>query len=179
MAPKHPHSSELPSREDQHATKRIKSSPSLDREPQFKQTSPLSRSETPAETSNAKVPFTVVYPAMTAVSKQKLTKEQQLLNEELVDRAELHQSPFEAKGAHEEGEMDQHYVVLPSEEWLGMKKYNNFISGFLALGKAWPIWWKSGANRLGMNSPGRGLQERHGRICSQRSDENHGHKYGQ
>jgi hypothetical protein len=37
-------------------------------------------------------------------------------------------SPFLAKGASKEHELDQFYAVTPTKEWESMKKYNNFIS---------------------------------------------------
>ena len=83
--------------------------------------SATSRSATPADTS-AKVPFKVEYPNMntggTLSPKQKA----------LADIAELQISPFVAKGAKAEGELDQYYAVTPHQEWDSMKKYNNFIS---------------------------------------------------
>ncbi|KAH7417119.1 hypothetical protein BKA64DRAFT_636499 [Cadophora sp. MPI-SDFR-AT-0126] len=82
--------------------------------------STTSRSATPADTS-AKVPFKVEYPIMnsggTLSPKQKA----------LADIAELQISPFMAKGARVERELDQYYAVTPHQEWESMKKYNNFI----------------------------------------------------
>ncbi|PVH88401.1 hypothetical protein DL98DRAFT_197592 [Cadophora sp. DSE1049] len=82
--------------------------------------STTSRSATPADTS-AKVPFKVEYPIMnigaTLSPKQKA----------LADIAELQTSPFIAKGARVQGELDQYYAVTPHQEWDSMKKYNNFI----------------------------------------------------
>ena len=82
---------------------------------------PGSRSATPAD-QTGKVPFEVKYPPMT--TKKKLSKKEQ----ELVDNAEHQVSPFVAQGASREGELDQYYTVVPSDEWDSMKKYNNFIS---------------------------------------------------
>lgn len=73
---------------------------------------------------------------MTVASKKKLSKERLTVNEEWAQTAELMESPFKAKGAKKEGELDQHYTVLPAEEWGGMKSYNNFISECAIL------WWK-------------------------------------
>lgn len=82
---------------------------------------PASRSATPADT-NAKVPFKVEYPIMD--SDKVLTGRQK----ELVEAADFQVSPFIAKGASKEGELDQYYTVTPTSEWEQMKKYNNFIS---------------------------------------------------
>jgi hypothetical protein len=82
---------------------------------------PGSRSATPLDQTN-EVPFEVKYPVMNA--KRKLSKREQ----DLVDKAHFMESPFVAQGASREGELDQHYTVVPSDEWLKMKKYNNFIS---------------------------------------------------
>lgn len=82
---------------------------------------PGSRSATPADQSG-KVPFEVKYPVMN--TKRKLSKREQ----DLVDNSNYMESPFVAQGASREGELNQHYTVVPSEEWDSMKKYNNFIS---------------------------------------------------
>jgi len=82
---------------------------------------PASRSATPADTTG-KVPFAVHYPQMD--SKRSLSKRDQ----DLVDHADFQVSPFVAKGATKEGELDQYYTVTPFQEWESMKKYNNFIS---------------------------------------------------
>lgn len=82
---------------------------------------PASRSATPADTS-ARVPFKVEYPVM---DRNKIRTEEQ---RELVEAAEKQVSPFIAKGASKEGELDQYYTVTPTSEWESMKKYNNFIS---------------------------------------------------
>ena len=82
---------------------------------------PGSRSATPAD-QTGKVPFEVKYPVVT--TKKKLSKREQ----DLVDNAEYMESPFVAQGASRAGELNQHYTVVPNEEWDSMKKYNNFIS---------------------------------------------------
>lgn len=82
---------------------------------------PASRSATPADTS-AKVPFKVEYPVV--VEDKILTARQK----ELKEAADFQVSPFIAKGASKEGELDQYYTVTPTNEWESMKKYNNFIS---------------------------------------------------
>jgi hypothetical protein len=82
---------------------------------------PGSRSATPAD-QTGKVPFEVKYPMVT--TKKKLSKREQ----DLVDNAEYMESPFVAQGASRSGELNQHYTVVPNEEWDSMKKYNNFIS---------------------------------------------------
>jgi hypothetical protein len=110
MAPKHglgPAQAEDPS------AKRVKSSET-----------PASRSATPADITG-KVPFQVHYPVME--SKRKLSRK----DEELVNHAEPQESPFIAKGASKQGELDQYYTVTPIKEWAEMKKYNNFISKLL------------------------------------------------
>jgi hypothetical protein len=91
---------------------------------------PASRSTTPADMM-AQVPFHVRYPPMN--TKRKLSKREQ----ELVDNAEWQVSPFVARGASKDGELDQHYTVIPSTEWDEMKKYNNFISECLVINNAW------------------------------------------
>jgi hypothetical protein len=111
MAPKHGLAS-FKSEEEQLA-KRAKSS-----------ATPASRSATPAD-PGAKVPFEVRYPSMDN-TKNKTEEE-----EELVAQAEWQVSPFEAKGALREGELDQHFTVVPHHEWETMKKYNNFISEWM------------------------------------------------
>jgi hypothetical protein len=111
MAPKHGLAS-FKSEEEQLA-KRAKSS-----------ATPASRSATPAD-PGAKVPFEVKYPDMDD-SKDRLDEE-----EELVAHAEWQVSPFEAKGALMDGELDQHFTVVPHHEWETMKKYNNFISEWI------------------------------------------------
>jgi hypothetical protein len=120
MAPKHG-LSQTGATEGQHA-KRAKSSNSPE--------SPASRSATPVDPvdSSSKVPFEVHYPAMTSSNKKKLSKNKLELNEELAKVAEFQVSPFLAKGAAKDGELDQHYTVTPTKEWEAMKKYNNFIS---------------------------------------------------
>lgn len=129
MAPKR--SLDRSSTQAEHDAKRSKLSPSLDGEqPVFKQSTPLSRSETPAEMSTSKVEFTVVYPATTISSKKKLDRNKLAVNERLLNTAEYQESPFKAKGARVDGELDQHYTVLPAKKWGDMKKYNNFISRF-------------------------------------------------
>jgi hypothetical protein len=85
---------------------------------------PGSRSATPAD-QTGKVPFEVKYPVMN--SKKKLTRKEQ----ELVDNADFQVSPFISQYPAKDGELDQHYTVVPSEEWDSMKKYNNFISEWL------------------------------------------------
>jgi hypothetical protein len=110
MAPKHGLSS---LREEETLAKRTKSSET-----------PASRSATPAE-NLGKVPFKLHYPEKN--SRKKLSKKEQ----ELVDKAEYQISPFDAKGAVKEGELDQYYAVTPIIEWESMKKYNNFISEWL------------------------------------------------
>lgn len=76
------------------------------------------------------MPFSVVYPYMpsTPNDNQKLTKKEL----GLLPYAEFQKSPFEGKGTPE-GALDQHYVVLPPEDWASMKKYSNFISRFYAV----------------------------------------------
>jgi hypothetical protein len=113
MAPKHGLAS-FQAAEEQLA-KRAKSS-----------ATPASRSATPADIG-AKVPFAVKYPKMD--DNKKRTPEE----EELVVHAEWQVSPFEAKGALREGELDQHFTVVPFSEWESMKKYNNFISEWIDL----------------------------------------------
>jgi hypothetical protein len=108
MAPKHGLAS-FKSEEEQLA-KRAKSS-----------ATPASRSATPAD-PGAKVPFEVKYPNMDD------NKSRTEVEEELVAHAEWQVSPFEAKGALREGELNQHFTVVPHHEWETMKKYNNFIS---------------------------------------------------
>jgi hypothetical protein len=108
MAPKHGLAS-FKSEEEQLA-KRAKSS-----------ATPASRSATPAD-PGAKVPFEVKYPNMDD------SKNRTAAEEELAAHAEWQVSPFEAKGAVREGELDQHFTVVPHTEWETMKKYNNFIS---------------------------------------------------
>ncbi|KAF4631529.1 hypothetical protein G7Y89_g6613 [Cudoniella acicularis] len=81
---------------------------------------PASRSATPAE-AQGKVNFTIEYPVM---DEDKKRSKRDL---ELAEHAEWQVSPFEAKGASKEGELDQWYTVVPSTEWLSMKKYNNFV----------------------------------------------------
>jgi hypothetical protein len=103
MAPKHGLSTE------EIVAKRVKNSPSL-----------VSRSATPAEIT-ARVPFAVEHPPLD--TKRKPSKKKP----ELVGHAELHISPFEAKGALRKGELNQYYTVTPGEEWEAMKKYDNFI----------------------------------------------------
>ncbi|KAF8866459.1 hypothetical protein BDZ45DRAFT_272798 [Acephala macrosclerotiorum] len=105
MAPKHGLAG-LQSEEQ--AAKRAKSS-----------ATPASRSATPADTS-AKVPFKVEYPNMNTSSPTHKQKQ-------LIDAADFQVSPFTAKGASKEGELDQYYTVTPTTEWEDMKKYNNFI----------------------------------------------------
>ena len=116
MAPKHGLSGLL--HEEELLAKRAKSSDTQE-----------SRASTPAD-PGAKVPFEVKYPVMD--STKKLSKREQ----DLVDAAEFQISPFKAKGAKKDGELDQYYTVTPTKEWESMKKYNNFISkssvGFLA-----------------------------------------------
>jgi hypothetical protein len=108
MAPKHGLAS-FKSEEEQLA-KRAKSS-----------ATPASRSATPAD-PGAKVPFEVKYPNMDD------SKNRTAAEEELAAHADWQVSPFEAKGAVREGELDQHFTVVPHTEWETMKKYNNFIS---------------------------------------------------
>ncbi|KAI9053633.1 hypothetical protein LZ554_002587 [Drepanopeziza brunnea f. sp. 'monogermtubi'] len=79
-----------------------------------------SRSATPADMS-PKMPFMVEYPPSSIG--QTLTQAQR----DLVRSAEFQVSPFKAKGAKKEGEMDQSYVVTPHKEWESMRKYSNFI----------------------------------------------------
>jgi hypothetical protein len=86
--------------------------------------SQTSRSATPAEQQGTKVPFEVEYPIMDK------NKKRSARDEELAEHAEYQVSPFVAKGALKEGELDQYYTVTPTEEWNSMKKYNNFISKF-------------------------------------------------
>jgi hypothetical protein len=81
-----------------------------------------SRSATPAEQQGTKVPFEVEYPNMDTKNKGSDH------DEELAAHAEFQVSPFVAKGALKDGELDQYYTVTPIEEWNSMKKYNNFIS---------------------------------------------------
>ena len=100
-------------KEEEQLSKRAKSS-----------ATPASRSATPAD-PGAKVPFEVKYPKMDAKAVQR--KE----DAELVAQAEWQVSPFEAKGAIKEGELNQYFTVVPHAEWDGMKKYNNFISKLL------------------------------------------------
>jgi hypothetical protein len=57
-------------------------------------------------------------------SQRKVSKREQ----DLVDAAEFMESPFVAKGASREGDLNQHYTVVPFDEWNSMRKYNNFIS---------------------------------------------------
>jgi hypothetical protein len=115
MAPKHGLAS-FQAAEEQ-AAKRAKSS-----------ATPASRSATPAD-PGAKVPFVVKYPKMN--DSKKRTPE----DEELAAHAEWQVSPFEAKGALREGELDQHFTVVPTSEWESMKKYNNFISEWICMFK--------------------------------------------
>lgn len=56
------------------------------------------------------------------------TKKRSVRDEELAEHAEFQVSPFVAKGALKDGELDQYFTVTPVEEWNSMKKYNNFIS---------------------------------------------------
>lgn len=77
----------------------------------------------------------MVYPEYSSASKKKPGKDkmaqtQKLLETRLLETAEVQESPFKAKGAKVDGELDQYYTVLPAEKWAGMKKYNNFISKF-------------------------------------------------
>jgi len=111
MAPKH--GLDGLKKEEEQLSKRAKSS-----------ATPASRSATPAD-PGAKVPFEVKYPKMDAKAVQR--KE----DAELVAQAEWQVSPFEAKGAIKEGELNQYFTVVPHAEWDGMKKYNNFISKLL------------------------------------------------
>jgi len=91
---------------------------------------PASRSATPAD-PGAKVPFEVKYPNMDDNKARTETEE------ELVAQAEWQVSPFEAKGALREGELDQNFTVVPHTEWDSMKKYNNFISEWIDSKKQW------------------------------------------
>jgi len=111
MAPKHGLAS-FKSEEEQLA-KRAKSS-----------ATPASRSATPAD-PGAKVPFEVKYPNVDDPDEDHPRTDAE---EELVAHAEWQVSPFEAKGALREGELNQHFTVVPHHEWETMKKYNNFIS---------------------------------------------------
>ena len=111
MAPKH--GLDGLRKEEEQLSKRAKSS-----------ATPASRSATPAD-PGGRVPFEVKYPKMDA--KTVLRKE----DAELVAQAEWQVSPFEAKGAIKEGELNQYFTVVPHAEWDGMKKYNNFISKLL------------------------------------------------
>lgn len=82
---------------------------------------PASRSATPADTTS-RVPFQVHYPSM------KQERKRSKKESELAKHAELQESPFIPKRALKRGELDQHYTVTPTKEWVEMKKYNNFIS---------------------------------------------------
>ncbi len=115
---------------------------------------PASRSATPADTS-AKVPFKVEYPIMNG--EKEPTKRQQ----ELIEAADFQVSPFTAKGASKEGELDQYFTVTPTSEWEQMKKYNNFISELLSLG----LRGMSADDEL---SPRRGIQEQSVCVCAGR-----------
>jgi len=85
---------------------------------------PASRSATPAD-PGSKVPFSVEYPIMpTSDEVDKVSQKEK----DLIDAAEFQASPFKAKGANKENELDQYYTVTPNDEWESMKKYNNFIS---------------------------------------------------
>ena len=110
MAPKHGLSA---IKEEEQLAKRVKNSET-----------PGSRSATPAE-QTGKVPFEVKYPVMNKVGK--LTKKEQ----GLIDNADFQESPFISQCPAKQGELDQYYTVVPSDEWSSMKKYNNFISQLL------------------------------------------------
>ena len=110
MAPKHGLSA---LQAEEQLSKRVKNSET-----------PGSRSATPAD-QTGKVPFEVKYPIMN--SKKKLTRKEQ----ELVDNADFQISPFISQYPVKDGELDQHYTIMPFEEWDSMKKYNNFISEWL------------------------------------------------
>jgi hypothetical protein len=122
MAPKHGLGA---SQAEDPSAKRVKSSDT-----------PASRSATPADVTG-KVPFQVNYPPMDA--KRKLSKKEQ----ELVRMAERQESPFVAKGASQQGELDQYYTVTPFKEWAEMKKYNNFISKLLQC-----VWQRGYADKI-------------------------------
>lgn len=103
------------------APKRGLAGSQADEQPTKRPKSSASRSATPADPS-PKMPFKVEYPA--ANTSRTLTQAQK----HLLSNAEFQVSPFKAKGAKREGEMDQSYIVTPHNEWQSMKKYTNFIS---------------------------------------------------
>ncbi|PBP22668.1 hypothetical protein BUE80_DR006601 [Diplocarpon rosae] len=77
-------------------------------------------SATPADTCLI-MPFQVEYPV--AITTRKPASKEK----ERTDSAEWQVSPFNVKGAKEEGELDQYYAVTPHEEWESMRTYSNFV----------------------------------------------------
>lgn len=110
--------------EEEQAAKRAKGS-----------ATPASRSATPSVIdTSTKVPFKLKYPGSEEGKKKKNMSAAEIEElKQIEEHKEWQVSPFEAKGALREGELDQFYTVTPITEWASMKKYNNFISKLLSL----------------------------------------------
>lgn len=48
-------------------------------------------------------------------------------NEKWRKQAEEHLSPFQGYNSHHK-DLDHYFTVVPNDQWLSMRKYNNFIS---------------------------------------------------
>ncbi|KAH8676833.1 hypothetical protein BGZ60DRAFT_267120 [Tricladium varicosporioides] len=82
---------------------------------------PASRSATPADPIG-KVNFRVEYPDIEIPD-----TEEELEDFKTPPGVELQISPFKAKGASKPGELNQCYKVVPTEAWMNMRKYTNFV----------------------------------------------------